>query len=308
MVRAIERATGEKFNAKKIEGGYKVLKLDGELYKKIKDSTFRRYFKLDDGWDGEDPNPEEQTEPDEYSRFKRKKTVDVAAELSGADRDNMIEKIKKVYKLSLDNPSKEEGMAAILHAQKLMKKYNIHEDELLEEVQDDIAELTQKFKHNAHLFKWYKSLATVVAKNFRVKTYLDENADVVFRGFRDDVEIAKETYHYLYYLGDQLAKHACTDAMDKTGSCRGVYNSYVYGFLQGVEESLDKQCHALKLITPAAVEEDYEKFKQTANLETKSVKTKVSKDKNFLAGLEEGKSAVESKQLTDKKSKKKNKK
>ena len=44
MIRTIERATGNEFQAKRIEGGYKVYTLAGEPYKKLKESTFKRYF------------------------------------------------------------------------------------------------------------------------------------------------------------------------------------------------------------------------------------------------------------------------
>lgn len=45
MMNVIERATGIEMRAEVIEGGYQVYTMDGEKYKKLRESTFKKYFK-----------------------------------------------------------------------------------------------------------------------------------------------------------------------------------------------------------------------------------------------------------------------
>lgn len=291
MMRAIERATGTEYQVKAIEGGFEVYTLEGEKYKKLKESTFKRNFKV----------IKEKAEKVTKSQPKPEPKV----ELEGEDRENMIEKIKKVLNLSKNNPSEEEGMAAALQAQKLMAKYNIHEDEVtLEEIKEEIGESLVEFKHNAHLFAWYKTLASTVARNFRVKTYLDENKDVVFRGFQEDTRVAAEVYKYLYTLGNKLAGEAYAKNREETGSGKGAYNSFIVGYLEGIESTLGEQCTALMLVTPKVVEEDYEVFR-AANLQSKKTTITGKKNQIYEDGLNEGRQAVKSRQLKDKKGGKK---
>lgn len=301
MVTVVRKDTGVEYKAKAIEGGYELFTLEGEKYKKLKESTFKRYFKLVEEKATEPVTDSDWDEPETKAEEPKKTAPEPHVELDGEGRENMIEKIKKILKLSKNNPSQEEGMSAALQAQKLMKKYSIHEDEVsLEEINpEEISESTVKFKHNSHLFAWYKNLSITVAKNFRVKAYLDGKKDVVFRGFTEDTKIAAEVYKYLYALGDKLACQACTKAHEETGNVKGVYNSFIIGYLEGIESALGEQCTALMLVVPKAVEEDYEVF--SASLEQKKTRVNGKKDKNYDAGLVEGKAAVKSRQLTEKK-------
>lgn len=320
MIKLIERTTGAKLQAKRIPGGYEVYMMNGEFYKKYRDSTVKRYFKIvgeaveqnDSDWDeSEDSKKASKTQKATEKTAKQlKKEKQIQTELDDVTRENMIEKIRKIFALSKNNPSKNEAIAAAVTAQKLMAKYGIKEDEItLEELAESIAENIVEFKHNAHLLSWYKNLAITVAENFRVKSYLDANKDVVFRGFVDDVKIAGEVYRYLYILGNKMASRAYAEAMEANGTAKGVYNSFVVGYLEGIKEALGEQCTALMLVTPKVVEEDYAEFCVTAGLESKSSKVTGKRDKNFENGKKEGKAAVKSRGIADKKNKsKKNKK
>lgn len=339
MLRAIERATGVEYNVKKIEGGFEVYTLEGEKYKKLKESTFKRYFKPVKGSDKvEEPTPEvteepeydepeqeeptvepEQTEepqeepeeePKEEPKAEKKskksqKKAEPTIELEGVNRENMIEKIKKMLNLSENNPSVEEATSAVLMAQKLMKKYNIHEDEVtLEEIKpNEIGSTSAVLKDDSSLHTWRKNLGLVVSKNFRVKVYM-QGKDVVFRGFKDDVKLAVQVFTYLYTLGNKLGSKKYHEQLKETGSAKGVYNSFVVGFLHGVEEALNEQCTALMLVTPKAVEEEYEAF-AAAHFTKKGQKALVEfKSGQFYEeGKTEGKAAVKSKQLVSKKNK-----
>lgn len=343
MIRTIERATGNEYTAKAIEGGYEVFTAEGERYKKLKESTFKRYFKVlgeaavepkaeepeveepeydepeqptvepeveepaaepeEEEAPAEEPKPEKKSNKQKSEKAEKKGTPVI--ELEGVIRENMIEKIKKMLNLSENNPSEAEGLAAALHAQKLMAKYNIHEDEVtLEEIkEDEIDSLTAPLKDDSSLHTWRKNLGLVVAKNFRVKCYM-HGKDVTFRGFVEDVKVAVEVFTYLYALGNKLGSKKYHEQLKETGSAKGVYNSFVIGFLHGVEEALNEQCTALMLVTPKAVEEEYKIFAEE-NFKKKGQKALVEfKGGQFYEeGKTEGKAAVKSKQLDTKKNK-----
>ena len=337
MLRAIERATGIEYKVKKIEGGFEIYTIDGEKYKNLKESTFKRYFKPVKAAEAEQPVEEPTPEEPEYDepeqetvepeaeeqettqeeepktekkskksdkKQKKEEKKQVTVELTGVDRDNMIEKIKKMFNLSENNPSVEEATSAVLMAQKLMAKYNINEEDLsLEEVKDDeIGYMATTLRHDSSLHTWRKNLGMVVAKNFRVKCYM-LGKDVTFRGFKADVEIAVEVFTYLYALGNKLGSKKYHDQLKETGSAKDVYNSFVGGFLEGIEEALNEQCTALMLVIPKAVEEEYEIFgKENFKGKQKGLMSVVA-GKIYEEGKIEGKAAVKSRQLKDKKNK-----
>lgn len=271
MMRVIERATGIEMRAEAIEGGYQVYTMDGEKYKKLRESTFKKYFKR---------VAEEQNKAQEVSDEKREK---------------MIEKIKKMMALAENNPSEEEALSAALQAHKLMMKYNIHESEVtLEEVKEDIVSIFSEQNHNSSLHKWRKQLGVIIAKAFRCKCYIS-GKDVVFRGYKDDAQLALDVYLMLYTVGDRLGSKAYTEQLSNTGSGKGIYNSFVVGFLYGVRDAFDEQCTALMVITPKEVEEDWENF--SANMKTSKTSFAAVDRELYNKGYAEGKQAVKSRAI-----------
>lgn len=273
MISVIERATGIEMRAEAIDGGYQVFTMDGEKYKKLRESTFKKYFKA---------ATEEQPKAQEVSAEKREK---------------MIEKIKKMMALAENNPSEEEALSAALQAHKLMMKYNIHESEVtLEEVKEDIVSIFSEQKHNSSLHKWRKQLGAIVAKAFRCKCYIS-GKDVVFRGYKDDAQLALDVYLMLYTVGDRLGSKAYTEQLAETGSGKGAYNSFVVGFLYGVRDAFDEQCTALMVITPKEVEDDWESF--SAHMKTSKTSFTVVDRELYEKGYAEGKQAVKSRAIED---------
>ena len=273
MMKVIERATGIEMRAEAIEGGYQVFTMDGEKYKKLRESTFKKYFKA---------AAEEQPKAQAVSAEKREK---------------MIEKIKKMMALAENNPSEEEALSAALQAHKLMMKYNIHESEVtLEEVKEDIVSIFSEQKHNSSLHKWRKQLGAIVARAFRCKCYIS-GKDVVFRGYKDDAQLALDVYLMLYTVGDRLGSKAYTEQLAETGSGKGAYNSFVVGFLYGVRDAFDEQCTALMVITPKEVEEDWESF--SAHMKTSKDSFTVVDRELYKKGYAEGKQAVKSRAIED---------
>lgn len=296
-LRVIEKATGAEYMAKQIEGGYEVFTLEGEKYKKVKESTFKRYFKkvtkneATDLGNKDDKTPEQENIQSEDNKDAPGTVEDISEE----KREKMIEKIKKMLALAENNPSMEEGLAAALQAHKLMAKYNIHEDDVtLEEVKEEIISVFSTQAHDSHLMGWRKQLGLVVATSFRCKCYT-HGKDVVIRGFVDDAKLAMDVYLMLYSVGHKLAKKEETKERSKTGSAKGIYTSVATGFVKGVNDALAKQCTALLVITPKEVEEDWTEF--SSNMKKTKSRLTVSNAKAYETGYSEGKQAVRSRSL-----------
>lgn len=305
FMKVIERETGVEYRAEAIEGGYQIYTLKGESYKKLRESTFKRYFKPmaeeKDAQVNKAQPKEEKRHMDENTKStakQQKPEPQVHEEISAEKREKMIDKIKKMLALAENNPSMEEGLSAALQAQKLMAKYNIHEEDVtLEEIKDEICSVFTQQKHNSHLLSWRKTLASIVAKNFRCKCYLS-GQDVVFRGYKKDAEIALEVYLSLYTIGNQLASKAYAEQKERIGTGKGAYTSYVTGFLTGVDEGLSVQCTALMIIVPKEVEEEYAQF--SAGFKTSKTTLRVNNAELYNKGKAEGKAAVKSRSIEKK--------
>ena len=308
MLRAVERATGKEFTAKAIEGGFEVYE-DSTLYKKVRESTFKRYFRVagqvEESKEEEEqekvkPEPKAAKKVDKVKPEPKQEQAEEVEEVSAEKRQQIIDKIKKLLNLSSNNPSKEEAMSAALMAQKLMAKYKIQEDETLDEIKEEdlIDSVFADQKHNSSFHSWRRQLAVIVAKNFCCKCYM-KGQDIVFRGFKQDAEIALNAYLYLYTIGDKLGSKEYNEQLRNTGSGKGVYNSFVMGFLQGVDEGLSVQCTALMLITPQAVEDEWKTF--SANFRKGSARSiSITDGEVYRKGKTEGKAAIQSRQLEGK--------
>lgn len=175
--------------------------------------------------------------------------------------ERIIEKIRKCLALANNNPSEEEAKAAALQAQKLLAKYNISmvDVEGLEQEDEEIVEEDVWFsdivKGTARAWKY--ELAEIVSKNFRCRHFFYGKRAVVFYGHKTDAEAASEVYKYLFSMGDRIADREAHKAFHSTGITRGVYNSWVKGYLAGLRNSFDKQCTALMIVIPEDVKEGY---------------------------------------------------
>lgn len=301
MNRVIERATGIEFQAEVIEGGFQVYTMDGEKYKKLKTSTFKKYFKMvATAEETEDEAQEEESTEEEKAEETKAEEPQVHEELSDEKREKMIEKIKKMMALAENNPSEEEALSAALQAHKLMVKYNIHEEDVsLEEVKDEITSIFSEQKHNAHLMAWRKQLGAVVAKAFRCKCYIS-GQDVVFRGYKDDAQLALEVYLMLYTIGDKLGSKGYAQQMEEEGTGKGAYNSVTLGFLRGVNDAFGEQCTALMVVTPKEVEEEWNDFSKDFKTSKSHIRVSEINGKLYKEGYAEGKAAVKSRGLEEK--------
>jgi hypothetical protein len=221
-----------------------------------------------------------------------------------ADKEKMISVVKKVLAKASNNPSAIEAADAALKAQELMAKYHIEDIDLMDKVElEEISESVYHFKENdPNNHKWKLQLSSIVARNFRCEVYCTGKHIIKFFGYQQDTEIAKEVFGTLYSIGDRLGSKEFKKSVIETGTGKGVYNSFIAGFLKGIREALDKQCTALMLVVPKEVKEEYQELAKTF---TKSFDTSLSHKNGFSAahyqkGVVEGRNAISARQLQEK--------
>lgn len=205
--------------------------------------------------------------------------------------NKIIDKIRKILELSKNNPSKEEAEAAALKAQKMLADYHISMSDLEECDPDDIAGTSTEVGGTK---KWRWLLAEVVANNFRCKFYSTGKL-VTFYGHATDIEVAKDTYEYLFKIAHKGARKE-RDAVHRIyGTSAGVYNGYCIGFVNGVKSALAKQCTALMLVTPKDVEESYADMSKSFTTRRNSISARGHRnniESAKKAGFEAGKNTM----------------
>lgn len=173
----------------------------------------------------------------------------------------ILNKIKNLLDLANNNPNENEAIAAALKAQELMAKYNIELDQLddKKETREIVEEVYyQSDKHEMR--KWKIGLAGIIAQNFRCKVYFMNKNNVVFYGYKEDAKIALNVFTYLYEIGNKFAVRYYNKCKKEGKETRGVMNTYLVGFKDGVAEVLEKQCTALMIVTPKEVTESFEEM------------------------------------------------
>lgn len=174
--------------------------------------------------------------------------------------EKILNKIKNLLDLANNNPNEHEAMAAALKAQELMAKYDIDSSALDSDKSEK--ELYKAIVHDTgkhEMKKWKVNLARVIARNFCCKYYFitGDGMSVVFYGFKKDATIAAEVFKFLYAAGNKLAVRYYNQCKKEGRNTRGVMNTYLDGFCDGIKDVLDRQCTALMIVVPKEVEESY---------------------------------------------------
>lgn len=197
--------------------------------------------------------------------------------------DKIIKKVKGLLALANDTPNDEESQAAFLLAQKLMIKHNILQkdvDATIKSRKDGIDEVAVTSYKT--LFWWEKTLAAIISKNFRVKSFYEPSLEdkyqyrapyrIMFYGFGGDLELAKEMYLLAYevlvfhtkkYVEESYAESQQPRDRYLTASLKASYTS---GFLSGLEERFAEQVASLQkeypllVLIPHEVVEAYAEF------------------------------------------------
>lgn len=193
----------------------------------------------------------------------------------------IIKKVKGLLAIAKDERNDEESQSAFILAQKLMIQYQIDKHEV--EDYELSSELTEINEESVTIYKrlywWERSLAQIIAKNFRVKNFLNskyigkqKKRRIVFYGFGRDLELAKEMYILAYDVILYHSKLFVDEYYNTNWESRSKYltesikSSYIRGFLSGLSERFDEQIFILResfevlALVPEEVEKSYEKM------------------------------------------------
>ena len=206
--------------------------------------------------------------------------------------EKIIEKIEKLFALAQNNPNENEAVAAAARAQELMAKYNLEMADL--ETSEKKEELcTEMFEGGRG--KWRYQLAVIIARNFRCKTWL-LGKNIIFLGFKNDANIALQTFTFIYKTGMTLAGRVYAEHQKLGKSTKNVLNTYYVGFLYGISEVLDKQSKALMIVTPKEVEEKFSQMTFSKNKDTNLNFDRFDR-KTFERGKTDGKNCMNSRAI-----------
>lgn len=235
--------------------------------------------------------------------------------------ESMIKKIQGLLALASDNTNEAEAQSAFVMAQKLMIKYNIELSEI--EGTEDVSNVTQGQATAYKTVNWQeKMLASIIAENFRVKHYYNSRyvygsgrrkKCIMFFGLEQDVKIAKEIFvlasDILENYAKKFVKHRYS-VMVGVGRSRELHkrlkDSYMLGFLQGLNEKLKTQRFALQeefglvVLMPQVVHDEYDKF--SSNF-TKSTATRIpdaNESRAYQQGFKDGEKVDYTKSTLDK--------
>ncbi len=176
--------------------------------------------------------------------------------------DKIIHKILDLMKLAQDNPNDEEGQTALLLAQKLLLKYNLSLEDIHSNTSQDDPEISEMGAKSLKRMAWWKlKLHAILARNFRCKSIRrrrHQKTTLIFFGYEADVKMALRVYEatliYLEYRLERIRK-------EKLGVA--YKNSYLRGFIWGIDERFEKQKEELQkfelmLQVPVEVEQAFE--------------------------------------------------
>lgn len=191
--------------------------------------------------------------------------------------DAIVKKIKGLLAIAKDKKNDEESQSAFVMAQKLMMKYNISIGEV-ESQQDGMAIKNGHATVYKRLAWWETQLASIIAKNFRVKFYYNNDRSgrtvkraIVFLGFEKDVKLAREMYILAYDVIDFYTKKYVKMYYEARPSqtrnmTTELKNSYMRGFLAGLDDKFEQQVAemeqewGLMVLVPQEVEKEYDKM------------------------------------------------
>ncbi|QRL10341.1 DUF2786 domain-containing protein [Bacillus velezensis] len=122
--------------------------------------------------------------------------------MTSTRNESIIKKIRGLLAIANDNKSDEESQSAFLLAQKLMIKHDISSGEITERCAEQEIVKGQATAYK-RLFWWERSLARIIADNFKVEFYYNNKRfdgeqrrkkTVIFFGYDNDVQLAKEMF------------------------------------------------------------------------------------------------------------------
>lgn len=201
----------------------------------------------------------------------------------------------KLLELANKNTNQAEALAAAAKTQELMAKYNIK----LQNISKKPANIVAEFATNARGKSYRFALATILANNYGVKLVWAGKMVPVFYGYENNAKTVIKIYEWLWQAIHRMADSYQTKIWKQGNGVKGVYNSFVDGFLVGLKKELDKNCTALKITVSKEVNTEFDKFlaENGGGLFVQK-RRKAPVDKcAFLQGVAEGSTIMQRKQV-----------
>lgn len=203
------------------------------------------------------------------------------------------QKIVKLLALAND-ANDEESMSALAKAQELLIQHNIDESEVFSFKQEQKTEsVIDVVIYQGRPQKWFYRLASIIAKNFRVRYYYVSGAPVElhFVGIESDVQVAQITFEYARGSASFCARQflQLPEIRRKYKRKWQLKQDYLEGYLRGLSETFRKQVlangYALALQVPEVVQTA---VKEIGLVPGKDTSHNVKDREAFYSGYEEG--------------------
>lgn len=224
------------------------------------------------------------------------------------EKEKIIDKIRKLLELSKNNPNKEEAILALTKARELMFKHNVD----MENIKKDD---TNYFEKIVQLKKWKNwILFFLMYLNDAFGTfslYNEYTKRVYFYGEKEKVLGISEIFEFLFEVADYLAMKEYRNFLKEYGTGKGIYLSYILGFINGVNNALEKQNrefeeYGIVIVTSEVLKQQVRKDKNAVEKREKKLFNKnINEDLNrevFDKGYDEGITILDKKQIEGDKS------
>ena len=224
------------------------------------------------------------------------------------EKEKIIDKIRKLLELSKNNPNKEEAILALTKARELMFKHNVD----IENIKKDD---TNYFEKIVQLKKWKNWIIFfVMYLNDAFGTfslYNEYTKRVYFYGEKEKVLGVSEIFEFLFEVADYLAMKEYRNYLKEYGTGKGIYLSYILGFINGVNNALEKQNrefeeYGIVIVTSEVLKQQVRKDKNEVEKREKRLFNKnINTDLNrevFDKGYDEGITILDKKQIEGDKS------
>jgi hypothetical protein len=224
------------------------------------------------------------------------------------EKEKIIDKIRKLLELSKNNPNKEEAILALTKARELMFKHNVD----MENIKKDD---TNYFEKIVQLKKWKNwILFFLMYLNDAFGTfslYNEYTKRVYFYGEKEKVLGVSEIFEFLFEVADYLAMKEYRNYLKEYGTGKGIYLSYILGFINGVNNALEKQNrefeeYGIVIVTSEVLKQQVRKDKNAVKKREKRLFNKnINTDLNrevFDKGYDEGITILDKKQIEGDKS------
>lgn len=235
-----------------------------------------------------------------------------------SDKNNrIIKKIKGLMAISKDNANDEECQSAFVLAQKLMIQYQIDQSLIDETICSKQNINEQEVTSLKKLYRWERTLAAVVANNFRVKHFIrvsGARGKLIFYGLPNDIELSKEVYIFAYesilYFSKQFVSKKISETLTSQGKwdkrrsqsrrafSENLKKAYIKGFLSGLNQKFSEQksnlSYDVMVLTkaPEIVEESYKELSKSFSTYGDEEKEKKFNEEElvaYLTGVKQGK-------------------